>query len=201
MRNQKLDRVIKKILQAYQGVFNHPVRFVPSQLASHLRLSLEQLQFALLKLQREGIIHYQAQKDKPQVVFLRERVNADDLTIDMNLLKFRKERYYKNIQAAIQYAEKNRCRSKLLLAYFNEKEAPLCGQCDVCTGRNKADIDEASYERYKVKIQQLLKKENLTMEEIKEAFSPKRQEQVLTTIQYLLEEGFIVYQEDQLVWK
>jgi len=200
LKNKKLDRIIKKILQAYQGVFSHPVRMIPSQLANFLRLSVEQLEWALSKLRQDGIINFQAQKDKPQITFLKERVPADDLIIDQDLLQFRKKRYYNNIQAAIQYAEKNRCRSKLLLAYFDEKEAPLCGQCDVCTGRNEADIDEESYERYKSKIKMLLKKERLTIEEVKEAFSPKRHEQVITTIQYLLEEGFVKLEEEQLIW-
>ncbi len=201
LRNKKLDRVIKKCLQAYQGVFNYPVRMVPSQLASFSGLSIDQLQLAINKLQQDRIIDFRPQKDKPQITFLKERVSADNLTIDLALLKFRKERYYKNIQSAIQYAEKNRCRSKQLLQYFGESDATICGQCDVCTGRNKADIDEESYERYKEKIKQLLKKENLTTAEIKEAFSPKRQEQVVTTLSYLLDEGFIeLVEEEKLAW-
>lgn len=201
LKNKKLDRVIKKILQAYQGVFNYPVRLVPSQLANFLNMPIDQLQLALNKLQQDGIIAFHAQKDKPQITFLQERVSADNLTIDLQLLKFRKERYLKNIRAAIDYAEKNRCRSKQLLAYFGDQTAPICQQCDVCTGRNKADIDEESYERYKIKIQQLLKKESLTTEELQEAFSPKRHEQVLTTLSFLLEEGFVeVSEEEKLIW-
>ncbi len=202
LKNKKLDRVIKKCLQAYQGVFNHPVRMVPSQLANFTGMPIAKLQLAINKLQQDRIIDFQSQKDKPQITFLKERVSADNLTIDLALLKFRKERYYKNIQAAIQYAEKNRCRSKQLLQYFGQTDADLCRQCDVCTGRNKADIDETSYERYKEKIKQLLKKEDLTTEEIKEAFSPKRHEQVLTTLSYLLDEGFVeLVEEDKLTWK
>lgn len=201
LRNKKLDRVIKKILQAYQGVFNHSVRMVPSKLANFLSMPIDQLQLALNKLQLDGIVDFRPQKDKPQIIFLKERVPAHNLTVDMELLKFRKQRYYSNIQAAIQYAEKNRCRNKILLKYFGETDVPLCGQCDVCTGRNQSDIDETTYERYKEKIRQLLKKESLTTEEIKESFSPKRKEQVLTTLSFLIDEGFVDTEEKgKLFW-
>ena len=202
LRNRKMDRIIKKILQAYQGVFNGPVRIKESQLAYFLRMPLKDLLFALKKLQADGILQYLAQKDKPQIVFLKERVAAENLTIDLQLFKFRKERYYKSIQAAIKYAEQNRCRNKQLLTYFGDQEPALCGQCDVCTGRNEADIDEAAYERYKVKIQQVLKKEPLSITAIQDSFAPKRKEIVLTTLHYLLEEGFLEQIDDnKLTWR
>jgi len=202
LRNKKMDRIIKKILQAYQGVFNGPVRIKESQLAYFLRMPEKDLLLALKKLQADGIVQYLPQKDQPQIVFLKERVAAENLTIDMALFKFRKERYYDSIQAAIKYAEQNRCRNKQLLGYFGEQEVALCGQCDVCTGRNKADIDEVAYDRYKAKIKQVLKKEPLSITEIQESFAPKRKEILLSTLSYLLEEGFLdKVEEDKLAWR
>ena len=202
LRNKKMDRIIKKILQAYQGVFNGPVRIKESQLAYFLRMPEKEMLLALKKLQADGILQYISQKDQPQIVFLKERVAAENLTIDLKLFKFRKERYYKSIQAAIKYAEQNRCRNKQLLAYFGDKAPTLCGQCDVCTGRNEADIDEEAYERYKIKIQQVLKKEPLSITAIQDSFAPKRKEIVLTTLRYLLEEGFLEQvTENKLAWR
>ena len=201
LRNKKLDRVIKKTLQLYQGVFNYPVRIKESQLAYALKIPVKELVQSLNKLQQDGILQYSPQKDQPQLIFLKERVPVDNLVIDQVLFKFRKERFGKNIKAAIKYAEKNSCRSKQLLSYFGEINAPLCGQCDVCLGRNKPEVEEATFERYKQKIFLLLKKENLSALEIKEAFSPKRHEQVLTTLNFLLEEGLVKVLEDQkLKW-
>jgi len=199
LRNKKLDRVIKKVLQLYQGVFNYPIKIKESQLAYGLKMPVKEVVQSLKKLQQDGIVQYAPQKDKPQLIFLKERVPVDNLVIDQVLFKFRKERFGKNIKAAIQYAEKNSCRSKQLLAYFGEINAPLCGQCDVCLGRNKPDIQEGTYEKYKQKIFLLLKKEALTASEIKEAFSPKRQEQVMTTITFLLEEGIIEVLDNQKI--
>ena len=199
LRNKKLDRVIKRALQLYQGVFNYPVRIKESQLAYALKIPVKEVVLQLKKLQQDGIMQYTPQKDKPQLIFLKERVPVDNLVIDQVLFKFRKERFGKNIKAAIQYAEKNSCRSKRLLSYFGELDAPLCGQCDVCLGRNKPDIEEATFERFKQKIFLLLKKEELTAAEIKEAFSPKRQEQVMTTLTFMLEEGIVEEIEHQKI--
>jgi len=69
-----MDRIIKKILQAYQGVFNGPVRIKESQLAYFLKMRDKELLLALKKLQADGIVQYLPQKDKPQIVFLKERV-------------------------------------------------------------------------------------------------------------------------------
>ncbi len=201
LRNKKLDRVIKKALQLYQGIFNFPVRIKESQLAYALKISVKDVVQSLNKLHQDGILRYSPQKDQPQLIFLKDRVPTENLVIDQVLFKFRKERYKKNIKAAIQYAEKNSCRSKQLLSYFGEFDAPICGSCDVCLGRNKPDLQAETFERYKQKIFLLLKKENLSAAEIKEAFSPKRQEQVMTTLTFLLDEGIVEVLEDQkLKW-
>ncbi|WP_419515356.1 DNA helicase RecQ, partial [Leyella stercorea] len=48
----------------------------------------------------------------------------------------------KHAYAMLEYAERNQCRRKALLAYFGEDFAePNCGGCDVCTG----EIQEEDY--------------------------------------------------------
>jgi ATP-dependent DNA helicase RecQ len=36
------------------------------------------------------------------------------------------------MEAVFAYAEHKRCRSQMLLSYFNEPNAIKCGVCDVC---------------------------------------------------------------------
>ena len=201
LRNRTMDPIIKKILQLYQGVFNYPVRIKESQLAYALKMPIKNLLLALQKMQQEGILTYRPVKDTPQLVFLKERVPVENLDIDIALYNFRKDRFKKNIQAAIAYADHNSCRSNQLLQYFGEFKEEHCGQCDVCLGRNKADIDKENYALYKQKIHTLLKKGPLTRQAIQTAFAPKQQAQLLTTLEFLLDEGFIDIVEGQkLSW-
>jgi len=201
LKQPKMDQVIKWILRLYPQSLNHFTNFQERIIADKLKTSTGELRKALQKLVQDQIIDFQPQKDKPQLIYLKERVDADNLAIDMQLYNFRKKRYQENIQQAIQYAEKPRCRSKQLLQYFGEKDAPICGVCDVCLGRTKSDIDEEEYERYKLKIKRLVKREKLTRAELITSFGNKRQELIDQIVSYLIDEDFIDLVEDQVVWK
>ena len=105
------------------------------------------------------------------------------------------------MEIAIQYAEKPICRSKQLLAWFGQKDAHQCGICDVCTGRTKTDLEQEDFERYRQKIEIMLNREHLSLEEIVESFNPRREAAVLKSIEYLMDEGFIEKDNGKLKWK
>ena len=201
IRNPKMEVILKSILRSYQGAFMHFIKIREKQLAKFLKMPEANLVKALEMLQKEGIIEYKPQKDKPQIIFLRDRANADNLDIDRQLYNFRKKQHKKRMEAAILYAEKPICRSKQLLAYFGQKHIHQCGICDVCTGRTKHELDEEDYERYRQKIQVLLTREHLSLEEILESFNPRREAAVLKSIEYLMDEGFMEEEDGLLKWK
>ena len=200
LKQPKLDKVIKWIVRLFPQSISTYTGFQEGKLANKMGISRVDLAKALQKLVQDQIIEYHPQKDKPQLIYLKERVDADNLTIDLELYNFRKERYRVNIEQAIKYAENPRCRSKQLLAYFGEQEAPLCGVCDVCLGRTKSDIDEAEYERYKLKIKRLLKREKLSPEELIDSFGNNRKALIEKVFDFLVDEGFIEITEDYVVW-
>ncbi|MEQ8704492.1 MAG: ATP-dependent DNA helicase RecQ [Phaeodactylibacter sp.] len=200
LRHPKLDKLLKVILRTYQGAFQYPIKLREGQLANFLNITRDQLQQMLRKLHQDEVVDYQEQKDMPQVLFLKERVDADNLHIDHQLHNFRKNRQYERIQQAITYAETPVCRSRQLLAYFGETDSEKCGICDVCTGRTKAELSTEDYEKYKTKIEQLLRREPLSLKALMESFPPRREEQVLKALEYLLDEGFIDQTEDRLHW-
>lgn len=200
LRNPKMDKLLKAILRTYQGAFNHHIRLRENQLAHFLKMSPDSLKQALQRMHQDNIVDYQPQKDSPQIIFLKERVDADNLMIDQKIYQFRKERQRKNIQSAIAYATRARCRSQQLLSYFGEDEAGRCGICDVCTGRTKAELDTDKFEKYKDKIHMVLRREQLTLEELVSSFSPKRHEEVLKAIEYLMDEGYLEQIGEKLAW-
>ena len=201
LKQPKMDKVIKWILRLYPQSLNNYAKFQESKIANKVGISRGDLAKALQKLVQDQIVDYQAQKDKPQIVYLKERVDADNLTIDMELYHFRKKRYKENIEQAIQYAEQPRCRSRQLLKYFGEKDAPLCGVCDVCLGRTKSDIDEQEYERYKLKIKRLIKREKLNRQELITSFGNNRTELIDKVLSYLIDEGLVDIIDDIVVYK
>lgn len=201
LRHPKFDPIIKTILRTYQGAFQYPVALREGQVASFLNMSRIDLTKVLEKLHQDAIIEYRPQKDQPQIIFLHDRIDADNLTLDRQLYSFRKNRHYERIQKAIAYAETPRCRSQQLLAYFGETDSKPCGICDVCLGRTEAELSSHEFDNYRTKIQQLLVKEQLTIEEVVDSFPPKRQQQVILAVQYLLDEGIVEKVGNKLVWK
>lgn len=203
IKNPKLDILIRELLRNYQGISNN---YVPLRnlhyLARALKMTPDQMEEQLVQLHKAKIVAYRAKKEKPQLFFLQERVAINDLTIDMEMYRFRKERQAFRLKKVLEYCEKPICRSQQLLAYFGESQSERCGYCDVCSGRTEAGISKLDYEKYKEKIKSLLRLESLSLEEITDSFAPKRHEKMLKTLEYLIEEGFLSqYENKKYFWK
>ena len=200
IKNKKHEKILKTLLRAHTGAFNNFVQIRESQLAKFLRISIFDLMTALEAFQRDKMIEYHKFKDKPQLIYTKERVDGDSLFIDVQRYRFRKEQHKKRIEKAIAYVEMPLCRSQQLLSYFGEKDSEECGVCDVCLGRTKTEIDSNQYAKYRDKIQRLLLKEKLTEVELLESFAPRRQPEVVTALTHLLDEGLVEKVEGKLVW-
>ncbi len=201
LRHSSLDKVLKVLLRNTQGAFQGYVKIREKQLAGALKIELTTLVQSLQKMHNDKIIEYLPRRDKPQLLFLQQRLPAEDLAIDQKSYGFRKQRHYHRIRSAIKYAEDLQCRQQQLLAYFDEKNAPQCGTCDVCLERNKSDVSHDEMSSYKQKIQSLLQKEKLTLTLLIDSFTPKRRKKVLKVVEYLMDEGVIEKESEILLWK
>ncbi|MBI1227226.1 MAG: RecQ family ATP-dependent DNA helicase [Bacteroidetes bacterium] len=200
LKNPALDTVIKSLLRLTEGAFNHFMPFQEAAVARLLKTTPDKVLPAIQHLHNQGIIEYRPMKDKPQLTFIKERVDASNLTIDTEAYKLRKLRHKKRIDKAISYATTARCRSQQLLEYFGEF-GPSCGICDVCLGRTKGDLSNDDFERYKLKIKQLIHAEQITERQLLEAFSSNRQANILQALAFLMDEGQVFVTNGFLTWK
>ena len=201
LRQAQADTVIKVMLRAYPGINSQFLEISEALLARYANLPVETIRQVLTMAGKEGLLTYEPQKDKPQLIFTHERVAAENLLIDYQKLNWRKERATERVRKAIEYAETLQCRSQLLLAYFSETVSKRCGICDVCTGRNKSDVSTDAFEAYEKKIREILKKEALPPAEVLKAFALKKQDTVAKVLAYLLDEHKLVQNEDgNLSW-
>lgn len=202
LKNPKLDKVLKIILRSYQGAFNHYINIRESSLAKFLRVSRAELQQSLSLLHKENIIDYRPQKEKPQLFFINGRMDASTVAFDHKGYNLRKKQQGIRIEKAIDYAELRFCRAKQLVQYFGEKDAKNCGTCDVCLANKKdSSLSSSDLNRYQNKIELVLKREKLTLEELLSSFSSKQQAKVLKTLEYLMEENIVEQNDDLFVWK
>ncbi len=197
LKNKKLDLVIRRILQSHHGGFNQILHLRSfNKLAASLKLTPVQLEKMLIYLHKEDVLKYTPIKDKPQIVFLEERITGKNLLIDKQSFEFLKKRHLFRMQKAIAYAETPDCRSRLLLKYFGEKDSPKCGICDVCTGRTKSDLSEEQHARLEEKILGVIREEMVTIEDVMASFAPKWESKVIRVLEYLFSEEKINKDED-----
>ena len=84
-------------------------------------------------LTKRHIIHYIPRKKTPYIIYTRERQETERIHLSPEVYEKRKESYSKRIQAMIDYATaQDKCRSRMLLRYFGEKNEHNCGHCDIC---------------------------------------------------------------------
>ncbi len=194
------DHFVKIILRSYAGSFENYVNIYEKELARRAEISLEEVMKLLKQLDALGIINYLPQKDAPQIVFTKARVDAKNLRISKQNYEDRKKRFVKKIDAVLDYStRKSKCRSQMLLAYFGEIESHRCGICDVCLERNKLDLSDYEFSDVKEQVKLLLSKQPTTLEGTVQRIKNTNEDKALKVIQWLIDNGKIVLENDNFL--
>jgi ATP-dependent DNA helicase RecQ len=168
------------------------VKIDEERLAKNVNATREVVYQYLLKLSNSKIINYIPQKKAPQIVFLEERLDEKSLLISREFYEERKERYRKKIEAVIQYANNENCRSKTLLEYFGQKNAPECGNCDVCRKKTETGLSRFELNKYKTEILELIDFEGISIDNVVNKIA-LNEEKTIKIIQFLLDNELIEY--------
>lgn len=202
VENKYYDDFIKVILRSYSGVFNDFIKINENEIARRANIKNDAVVKHLKKLHKLGIITYVPQKDKPQIIFCKARVNKKDLYISKINYKDRKNAAYKRLNAIINYANStHKCRSQLLLEYFGEKNSKRCGKCDVCIKRNKINLSELEFDIVVKQIKPFLKINSYTVEEITNKVKNINEDKIIKVLQWLLDNDKIHFDKNKkLYW-
>ncbi|TAD99124.1 MAG: RecQ family ATP-dependent DNA helicase [Bacteroidetes bacterium] len=189
--NAVLDPVIKFLVRNYGGeIFKQFVIIPENQMAKKLGIPTENLLKQLNFLAEQGILEYLPQKEKPQITFTTSRFNSIDLPINIKDLEERKSQASQKIKAVINYAtHEKRCRTQMLLEYFDEITDELCGVCDHCLNEKQSKKTWT----YDQKVLDLLKDNSLEIKELEAKIKPNRKEDLWLQIQQLVSSGEVVY--------
>jgi len=131
IQNPGWDNFIKTLLRSYGGSFENYVRLREFDLARRTNMNVQQVIDGLKQLQEFKILSYQQQTDMPQVTWLKPRQHTEALYINKKAIDDRKATYLKKMEAVFAYATHRKCRSQMLLAYFDESNSEKCGTCDI----------------------------------------------------------------------
>ena len=197
LKNPRIDKMVKSILRTTQGAFVNPVQLREGSLANFLQLTGEELRRMLVKMRADGIIDYIPERQGPQIVFVEERIDPDNLRIDEPRYRFLKERARHRIDTMIAYCEGDgQCRSQQLLRYFGESDPPACGSCDVC--RRQSVTPPTNRQVYDKVIELLQPLGEVSIATVLKTFSSMSSLAVTEYLQVLINEGIIIKDGDKL---
>ena len=128
--SEQQNALLQMLMRQYTGIFTD---------LQYLRFDPDEEQHRLLaELAARHIVTYLPRTRACLFGYTRER--QADIWLPRSVYEVRQQRYAERLTAMVEYAENTRfCREQLLLHYFGEDEAPVCGHCDVCRGKVKSE--------------------------------------------------------------
>jgi len=155
--SESTDLLIRTLLRLYSGVFSDYVFIDEKYISEMSGIALETLYESLLGLGRARVIHYIPRRTCPSVTFVCKRVDTDRIVIPASVYEERKASYAQRIKAMKEYVlSDQQCRSRMLLRYFGERNAPLCQVCDNCRKHRNDSHSELHSRAYREMIYELL---------------------------------------------
>lgn len=151
------ERLLNMLLRTYSGLFTDYAYIDDELLAHRAGLTRQQVYLIFKSLNQRHIIHFIPQRKLPTITYTVDRVDGDQLILGPDVYDDRKEQFTKRIEAVIAYANnQDQCRSRQLLAYFDEQRTTDCGMCDVCIDHKRQQDSEQRVHVAQEKIMQLL---------------------------------------------
>lgn len=190
-QSEDTEKLLRILLRTYTGLFTDYAYISEDNLSTRSGLSKQQIYETLLSLSRQHILHYIPAKKTPYIIYTRERQETERVYLSKEVYEDRKESYVQRINAMIEYAEsENRCRSRMLLHYFGEKNEHNCGQCDVCLQQHQSGLKSGEFEAISQQLQELLKENPLSLQEIKDKMQVP-ENHLMKVVSYLVSEEII----------
>lgn len=187
------EAVITAILRNYGGLFVDYV-YIDEGLIAHITGETREELYLLLKgLSEMKILHYIPQASVPTITYLTPRLDTNQVAIRKDIYENRRELFEERINAMLSYVQiEHICRSRMLLAYFDDIQEEECGICDVCVEKKKHQASESFYSPEIIQILQLLSdKQPHDIDEL-ETIGIKRSEIGALLRQLVLEERILV---------
>ena len=145
-KNKAMGEVLQGLLRTYGGVFDFETKINVSLLATKTNNKEVVVYETLTQLEKDGLAVFKKVNHDISLSFLKPR--EDERTINTitphieNIIETKREKF----QHMLNYINNTEiCRSVQLLAYFDEHETEVCGNCDIClttkNGQNISSIE------------------------------------------------------------
>lgn len=172
MANDTINEFTKLILRMYSGLFSEYTRINEYKIAKKSTLAVEKVKELLIELSRKHIIYYIPQQKSPYISFPDGRIPEQSIYLDKSIYTDRETLYNDKINSVINYvSEKYKCRSQILLAYFDDFSAKDCGNCDICLQKKKKALSFTELEEARKQLQDILSEAPQSIEYLENIFN------------------------------
>ena len=140
--NSEQHQLLEILMRKYTGIFTD-LQYVhigdeAMRLSGERREAKDERQIdihdLLVSLAQRHIITYIPHDTANTLTFTRER--QTDIYLSNQIYENHRQQYINKLKAMVEYADNTLyCRSQLLLSYFGENDADICGSCDVCRSK------------------------------------------------------------------
>lgn len=185
------EKLINVILRSYTGLFTDYVYINEESLEIRSGLNRQRIYDILVMLTQRRVLHYIPRKKTPYIIYTRERQEKNRIQLTREVYEDRKESYATRIKAMIEYATaEEKCRSRMLLRYFGEKNENNCGQCDVCLQKHDTGIKQGEFLQWKERILETLSEAPCPVSDLEERLNTEK-EKITSILSFLIAEEFI----------
>ena len=195
----KYEALIKVLLRSYGGLYEQYSHIKEKDVAYRAKISEHELNSQLDNLHKQGVISFIPQTTLPKLIFLQNRINLKFENIRLINYPILKEKALVRINSVTNYVtEKNICRSRLLLSYFNETDFKDCGYCDVCIEKYKRNLetDEGLIENVKLELFQ----QPLKWNDLMHKFQSVNSKRLTTLINKLIDDDVLSLDEEKKIY-
>jgi ATP-dependent DNA helicase RecQ len=136
--NPAEEETILTILRNYTGIFEMEMAINTALVNRNAKTTEAELLQILQKLEQKGVIVLRTSGNDSSITF--NEVREDEHTVNRvsKFLVQQNEIKVKQFERVIDYVKNNdRCKSRLILDYFDEEASTNCGICSYCIARNR----------------------------------------------------------------
>ena len=189
---KEFDTIIKYLLRNTPGVLSDLVNIREEQISQKTGMPVDKITRQLSQLEKLNFLTYIPRNDKPNIQLLTERLDSKHFYLSDEVYKDRKNEAAKRIQAVIDFVNNdNVCRSVQLLRYFGENIKKTCGKCDVCSSKNKMNINDKEYQDISESIIHELRESDSDVYNVLNKINQYHEEKVLNTIRIMIDNNII----------
>ncbi|MCY7352611.1 MAG: RecQ family ATP-dependent DNA helicase [Cytophagaceae bacterium] len=202
VKNAQFDAFTKLLLRMYGGeVFSAFVPISETALAKNFRVPMPEIQQLLRQLVSMGIADYEPQKTKPTLTFLMPRLDAATLPLSLQTIALRRQRDLDKARAVATYVQQTRrCRTQMLLEYFDERSDTECGVCDNCLAKRRQRSDQATIQSgvgatfsERERILNTLAGSSMTVHKLIATLAPRNENALILVLREMVATGEVTY--------